>query len=166
MIRKALLFILLTCFSGSVFAQSGVFFDSQATGEGIIVTQNVFATSMYLFTYGGERCVEEDIVALSLDPDCDHDGQLWYFSSDKLSDGAVKGLLYAAVGNNFPVGVQDPDDPFVWHLAKTFPVAGYEMSPAGTGWVLDIVHFDESPLDEDDVLFRSYDFVDLIAAPD
>jgi hypothetical protein len=164
--KRLALFILLACFSVSALAQSGVFFNAQATGEGIIVTQNVFNTSMFFFTYGGERCDEKDIIEQSLEPDCDHNAVRWFFTSDKQSDGLVKGVLYAATGVNFPVGVQDIDDPFVWHLAKTFPVAGYEMTPAGNGWELVIVHDEELSLDEDDVLFGTYDFVDVIATPD
>ena len=163
--KKVLLFILLIAMSITAWGQSGIFWDSEVRGQGALVNQNVFATSLYLFTYGGERCDLKDVKELE-EIDCDRNGQRWFFGSDKPVDGDVRGLLYEAVGLNYPVGIQDPVDPFVWHVGETFKVAEYRMVPAGNGWMVEVVHFEDSPLDKDDPLFTTYEFTDVIATPD
>jgi hypothetical protein len=166
--KRLALFILLTCFSVSALAQSGIFWDHEETGHGVLVNQNVFATSMYLFTYGSERC---DMKTEDIEPYCDLNGTRWAFGSNKMVDGVARGHLYMATGLNFPKGIQDDVDPFVWHIGLTHAVGEYRMWPAGKGWTVEITHFKEdtlteSPLDPDDPLFRTYEFWDVIATPD
>jgi hypothetical protein len=166
--KKLWLFIVLIAMSVTAWGQSGIFWDHEETGHGALVTQSVFATSMYLFTYGSERC---DMKKEGIEPYCDLNGQRWFFGSNKVVDGVVRGHLYAASGLNFPDGIQDDVDPFVWHIGLTYAVGEYRMWPAGNGWTVEITHFkedtlDKSPLDPDDPLFRAYEFWDVIATPD
>jgi hypothetical protein len=159
--KRLCLFILLACFSVSAFAQTGILYNPERTGEGILVHQNVFATSLYFFTYGAEQCDPVDLAALAPEPRCDLNGQRWYFASDKDDEGQVRGLLYAASGVNYPEGIQSPDDPFVQILGKSYPVGEYRLRPLGEGWVLEVVHTSRSPLDEVDPLFGTY-FFDVV----
>ena len=168
--KKVLLFILMGCFSVSAFAQSGIFWDHEETGQGALITQNVFATSIYLFTYGESRC---DMKAESIEPYCDNNGTRWFFGSNKVVDGVVRGHLYMSHGLNFPEGIQDGDDPFVWHVGEAFPVGEYRMWPEGNGWTVETTHFKDDDLlkydhyfGPEDPLFRTYEFWDVIALPE
>jgi hypothetical protein len=100
-----------------------------------------------------------------VDDDCDFGAQRWFFGSDKLIGSVVRGVLYAAEGILYPHGIQDPVDPFVQNVGEAIPVGEYRMIPVGDGWVVEVVHVKGSPLDLEDPLFRTFEFVDVIATP-
>ena len=158
--KKILLFILLTCFSVTAFAQAGIFYDKSRNGEGALVFQNVFATATYIFTYGGHRCDYKD--GKVIENECDFGAQRWFFGSDKSIDDTVRGVLYQAEGILYPHGIQDPVDPFVQNVGQPVAVGEYRMFPALDGWVIEVVHVKGSPLDIEDPIFTTFEFVDVV----
>ena len=162
--KKLLLFILLIAMSVTVWGQAKIVYDKERNAEGALVMQNVFATALYIFTYGALEC-DHDVEVFD-EADCDLNAARWFFGSDKIVDGMVRGVLYQTHGLLYPVGIQDPEDPFVQNVGTTFAVGEYRMIPAGDGWVVQVKHFAESPLEKEDPVFRTFQFVDLVFAAD
>jgi len=160
--KKVLLFILLTCLSAPLFAQNGIFWSHERSGEGLLQFANVFGVASYVFTYGGHEC-EYDVETLE-PKDCDLNGARWFFGQNKYDEirDEIRGDLYITHGVNYPEGIQSEEDPFVQIVGATVAVGEYRLTPIDNGWIMEVVHTDGSPLDKDDPLFDGFLFGDLL----
>jgi hypothetical protein len=153
--------LLLLLLSGTLFAaDSGLYYDAERDGEGILMLRNGDTVVTYMFTYGEDNCPDTDPVpspsTVDDDDECDLNGQRWFFGVDEYEEISeeVAGTLYMGVGTNYPVGVQDKFDPFVMNVGQAVPAGEYILRRREDGWRMWIGPLSKGGvLDEDDVLF-------------
>ena len=156
--KKWLLTLVLMLVAGtSVAGDSGLYYDEQRNGEGILVMVDGTKYVTYFFTYGGLECefdkapepkgIEED--------DCDLNGQRWFFGSDDFDPllGQVGGTLYMAHGILYPIGEPVDNEPFIHNVGKAVAVGKYVLRPNGDGFLMDVAPTGEV-LDEMDPLYE------------
>ena len=163
--KKWLLTLVLMLVAGpSVAGDSGLYYDEQRNGEGILVLVDGTKYVTYFFTYGGLECYEDDngpkTQGISGD-DCDLNGQRWFYGSDDFDFllGQVAGTLYMAHGILYPIGEPVDNVPFVHNVGKSVAVGSYILRPNGEGFLMDVAPSGEvldkfDPLYENIYIFR------------
>jgi hypothetical protein len=160
---KYLILMVLLAFSAPVLADpvTGIFYNQDATGEGVTVFTDGKTTVAYMYTYGGLDCERFR---------CDLNGMRWFLMADLWDADAdqMEGLLYAGKGINWPDGVNDPKNPFGIMVGEAVIVGVYRLKRDGNGYLFGAAEYlpkiDEvgiDLLDPDDPLFgKLFDFTD------
>lgn len=169
---KYILSLLLLFVAAPIYAaETGLFFDSERNGEGLLVMRDDRLIVTYFFSYGASSCDEEDepVVGPLLPEfyDCEYQGQRWFFTSNKWNgeDMEATGFMFMASGVDYPKGIPDMTDPFVQIVGEAVPVGVYLLRPAGDGYQMLVVPYGDQ-LDKDDPLFgRIYQFTTLLFEP-
>jgi hypothetical protein len=141
---------------------TGIFYNQDATGEGVTVFANPKQAVAYMYTYGDLNCHRIF--------DCDLNGMRWFLMSDPWDADAdqMEGFLYAGRGIDWPTGINDPDNPFGVKVGEAVIVGVYRLKRVGNGYVFGAAPYmpkiDElgvDPLDPDDPLFgKVFEFID------
>ena len=134
-----------TAFAGD----SGLYYNENSNGQGILLLVDGDRYVTYLFTYGAD-----DDYDYFVDGKGNLDGQRWFFGADEYSDEDERagGVFYGTHGLNFPFGIPDKDEPFVNNVGETFVAGKYELRRIPGGFRLGVVPAGEV-LDKDDVLY-------------
>lgn len=135
--KKYALALLLTLLAATANA-SGLYYDADRNGEGILILDNETTIVGYLFTYGGEACNDVRLPQvgphLPTDTGCKLNEQRWFFFADDLVNGEASGTLYIASGVNYPDGEIDPDNPFGVIVGLPEPVGTYHLRTMESGY--------------------------------
>ncbi len=152
-------------------ADTGLFYDAERDGEGLLVMRDERLIVTYFFTYGASSCDEDykpDVGPLLPEfYDCGNQGQRWFFTSDKWNgeDMEATGFIFMASGVDYPKGIPDVTNPFVQIVGEAIPVGVYILRPAGDGYQMLVVPYGDR-LDKDDPLYnRIYQFTTLLFEP-
>jgi len=135
---------------------SGLYYDKDRDGDGIILTRNGNLVQFYLYTYDPyQGCWGINIPdgGLVTNGNC-HENRWFLSSGDTLDEEKqeVSGFLYTAVGLNYPKGMPDPNDPFRVVVGEGHIVGLYILKREEDGWRLAVVRFGEI-LDKGDPMF-------------
>lgn len=168
--RKYWLAVMLWALACTAMAgDSGLYTDETRYGEGITLTRNGDTVQFFLFTYEpNEGCWN----TLSIPEVADWEEhscheQRWFLSGgNKLIGDTATGFIYSTVGIDYPVGITDPDDPFVSIVGDDYVVGLYVLKRQGLGWRLVVFPVGET-LDIDDPLYTTtFDFNKVILKAD
>ncbi len=164
--RKIIFALLALCMCHPVFAQdSGMYFDAERSGEGILLMRDKDANmTLFLFTFGGECNYIEPSVSPS-ESECDTNGQRWFWGSGKYDPNLdqVKAEFFIVTGVSYPDGDMDPFDPFIQNVGKAREVGEFTLRRTGDGWRLFVDRDNEDWLEEEDVLYsRIWTFTTLL----
>ena len=161
MIKKVLVFLLTIMSASPVLAgDSGLYYNAERDGEGILLLRNKDTVVNYFFTYEPHQgCWGITLPKGSRTTYDNCHEQRWFFSADEINDkGLVKGFLYAATGLDYPYGVPDPVNPFAAIIGEAQLVGLYVLQRSDTGWRMVVARVGEF-LDEEDPLFDTvFDF--------
>lgn len=148
------LVIALLCFSlSAVAADSGLYYNTSRSGEGLSLHRDGDLVAGFFFTYGGD--CEEVVVPITpyvspavilSDP---LNGQRWFMISGDLlvDDTYAVGLLYQTGGVNYPLGLS-PNG-----VGAAVVVGEYLLERSGDGWSLTVTPTHDTQLALDDPLF-------------
>ncbi len=169
---KKLLALLLLTVSFNLTAQpvTGLFFDDERDGEGLMTFTNGADLIGYFYTYGESHCVEPPSSVQSKTNshwDCDIYNQRWFFFVNTWNAKTMEatGFLYQAHGTEYPKGIPDPANPFGVIVGEAMAVGVYVLRRSGQGYAM-VVAPVIGPLDPDDPLFaRVFNFKTLLFAP-
>jgi hypothetical protein len=171
MYKFLLTLLLLLCSFNLAAGETGLFYDADREGSGIMVLRDERLTVLYMYTYGARSC--HHYLEPSVSPsvpyggECGIDGQRWFFLADKWNeaDDEATGFLFMAEGDNFPQGIPDVTNPFSVIIGKAIPVGVYVLRPSGDGYQMLVVRFGDS-LDGDDPLYgRIFNFTTPLFEP-
>ena len=116
---------------------SGIFYDYELNGEGVLLMRDGDRIVIYMFTYGGLQCpdVQPDENTIDL-PECDLNGQRWFFGTGdyEADKSEVSGVLGVAEGLDYPFGVRDKDDPFRMNVGEPEEVGKFILRRSEKGW--------------------------------
>lgn len=152
--KKLLFSLLLVVLASSAIAQdSGLYYDSSRSGEGLSLHRSGDRVVGFLFTYGGAEAETPAPVPPWISPQAPLEeplnGQRWFLISGDIliDDTYAEGILYSTGGVNYPVKLQ-PND-----IGSTVPVGEYVLSRYEEGWELLVMPLEDGPLLENDPLF-------------
>jgi len=154
---SCLLFLTSFCAVSTVAADdSGLFYDPDRQGEGIVVTKFNDLVAFYFFTYGGLYCGEDTDVYPSPLPEwyvegCDYNGQRWFLGVNEMDGDTVTGDLYMTHGLFYPHGI-------VHNVGQETVVGHYLLIRMGSGWVLDVDRVGDALPSWDWIFNSNYDF--------
>ena len=150
---------------------TGLFYDSERSGEGIMVMRDERRIVTYFYTYGDSDCDKSytpDVgPVLQEYYDCTQQGQRWFFGVDNWNevDEEATGFLFMTAGYNYPEGIPKPTNPFGVDIGEAIAVGVYIMRPAGDGYQMLIVPYGDTLAKDDPLYGRIYQFTDLLFAP-
>lgn len=132
-------------------AQAQMYYDTERTGEGIVILHQDGRVQFTMFSYTDtDDCTTTEIPTIggpSLVTTCVGGPQAWYVSeSAELRDGVAHGIVYQTEGCRYPDICGDNPD----HLANVFEVASWELLRIEGGWSVEFLPFrvaDPLPLD-------------------
>lgn len=174
LITHALIMLMCTAFAlhaASAMA-SGLYYDADRDGEGLMLMRDGERVVGYFYTYGGLWCgevVRPPVVSpappVEPIPECDLNAQRWFFFADPFVEkvGAA-GILYASEGVNYPDGEFDETNPFGVIVGKVFPVGTYFLRPWEDGYQMVVVPPDGTKPD-DPLYQRVFNFTTLLFKP-
>lgn len=137
--------------TAAVAQDSGVYFNPEADGEGIVLIRNGDLFVTYLFTYGEDICGLPVPPVVSPEPEvvegegCVGNGQRWFVGADEATGDFVTGFLYVTDGIDYPAALDGK-------VATETKVGVYTLARDGTGWALFVTRFGPA-LEVDDPLF-------------
>ena len=154
-------YLLLLLVSFSLFAgDSGSYFDTDRSGEGLILQRDGDTMLFFFFTYGGESECGEPTVSPSLPLfSCMLNGQRWFFGSGTYNELAqsLTGSLYITEGIDYPDTVFKVDGG--GDVGDATVIGRYTLVREGKGWLMFVTRFGNT-LGADDPLFAEvYNFV-------
>lgn len=161
---KRLFFLALLTFSLAAFAQdSGLYFNLERDGEGLVLTRNGEFVQFFLYVYSEHQgCYGISVPDGGLVDEGNCHEAIWYLSSGDMmeNEDRVEGWLYIPLGLDYSDGITKPANPFASTVGEAHIVGLYILERHEAGWRLKVVRFGEI-LDEDDDLFdRIYEFKD------
>lgn len=162
---NALLILWLGLFSLNAFPQTGVYYNPDRDGEGIVAFTDDERIVFYVYTYGAELCATERVEPLVIQEVCTNNGQRWFFGADPWNGRAATGFLFATEGVEYPKGKPDPSNPYGVIVGEPTAVGFYVIDYTELGYRLAVVPF--GVVDPDDEIYnRVYNFSGLLFAPE
>ena len=159
--KTILLFILLTCLTGTAFAQdSGLFYDPSRDGEGLILNKRDHMIQFSFFTYI-HRCNNKYFAdeALIRDEDYNHcrRQQAWYITGQHpMANGEATGVLYTANPHKRHYG--HDDEPIETLLADVVDIGLFVLTKTPTGYDMIVLQTGDVLHPESDIYHRTYTF--------
>ena len=161
---KYILMIMLLLVAGTALAgDSGLYYDYDLNGEGLLMQVDGDRYVIYMFTYGEFKCDEKDpIPSPSVDDDdeCSLNGQRWFFGTgtyDTLTT-EVTGVLGITEGLKYPFGIRDPADPFRNLVGEVAEVGDYQLRREGDGWRMFVTQTTRELSKNDPLFDRVFEF--------
>ena len=138
---------------------TGLFEDRFRLGETLNVMVNGHKVYGQLLTYGAP------------DPSSTLPGNnkdRWYFFTDNWCavNGFAAGFLFQGKGENFPDGIENPQDPFGRIVGQQDPVGIYRLWRSNDGYLLQVNPYGKDAIPVDPLYTRDFHMEHLVFAPE
>lgn len=153
--------------SANLFAgDSGIYFDSDRDGEGIVMTRNKNLIQIYVYTYDPwQGCPGITVPKGGLVTENTCYENRWFLTGGDTIDAddmIVTGYMYMGLGLSYPKGIVDPKDPFKSIVGEAHIVGLYVMQRFGEGWRLAVVRFGTLLPKNDPLFSQIFEFTDRL----